>query len=174
MRGVRHDYVPKRRGNAVARSMARARRHGMLRRPMDAAIGARDVPLYAKDLMEYAAYSKYERGAKRFVSLATIHCAVAGQRLAPEAAVCRGDQAAYIAERLPRGRRRRCMRVRSLAVDRGFHSVDVMRRAGKMGVSIVMPAANLPRIKWRIREFDAGGRGAVSVHAMTSASGRTA
>ena len=44
MRGVRHDYMLKRCGNAVVHSTARARRHGMLRRPMDAAIGARDVP----------------------------------------------------------------------------------------------------------------------------------
>ena len=89
IRGVRHDYMLKRCGNAVARSMARARRHGMLRRPIDAAIDMYDIPLYAKGLMKYAVYSKYKRGTKKFVRLATIHCVVAGQRLTPGAAVVR-------------------------------------------------------------------------------------
>ena len=82
IRGVRHDFMLKRRGNVVARLMARARRYGMLRRSIDAAIDMRDIPLYAKDLMKYAVYSKYRSGTKRFVRLATIHCVVAGQRLA--------------------------------------------------------------------------------------------
>ena len=155
--------------------MARARRHGMLRRPIDAAIDMHDIPLYAKDLMKYAVYSKYERGTKRFVRLATIHCVVAGQRLPLGMAVVRrGDEAADIVERLLRGCRRRGIRVRSLAMDRGFYSVDVMLGVGKTGVSIVMPAVKISRIKECIREYDAGGRGAVSEHTMTSASSRTA
>ena len=175
IRGVRHDYMLKQCGNVAARSMARARRHGMLRRLIDAAIDTRDIPLYAKDLMKYAVYSKYERGTKRFVRLATIHCVVAGQRLTlGVAVVCRGDETADMVERLLRGCRRRGIRVRSLAMDRGFYSVDVMRRVGKMGVSIVMPAVKLSRIKECIQEYDAGERGAVSEHMMTSASGRTA
>ena len=175
IRGVRHDYMLKRCGNVVARSMARARRHGMLRRPIDAAIDMHDIPLYAKGLMKYAVYSKYERGTKKFVRLATIHCVVAGQRLTLGVAVVRrGDETADVVERLLRGCRRRGIRVRSLAVDRGFHSVAVMRRAKKMGIPIVMPAVKLPRIKECIREYDAGERGAISEHTMTSASGRTA
>ncbi len=175
IRGVRHDYMLKRCGNAVARSMARARRHGMLRRPIDAAIDMYDIPLYAKGLMKYAVYSKYERGTKKFVRLAAIRRVVAGQRLTPGAAVVRrGDETADMVERLPRGCRRRGIRVRSLAVDRGFHSVAVMRRAKKMGIPIVVPAVKLSRIKECVREYDAGERGAISEHAMTSASGRTA
>ena len=175
IRGVRHDYMLKRCGNVVARSMARARRHGMLRRPIDAAIDMHDIPLYAKGLMKYAVYSKYKRGTKKFVRLATIHCVVAGQRLTLGVAVVRrGDETADVVERLLRGCRRRGIRVRSLAVDRGFHSVAVMRRAKKMGIPIVMPAVKLPRIKECVREYDAGERGAISEHTITSASGRTA
>ena len=47
----------------------------MLRRPIDAAADTLDVPPYAKGLAKHAAYSKYERGAKRFVRPATVRCA---------------------------------------------------------------------------------------------------
>ena len=75
-------------------------------------------------------------------------------------------------ERLLRGCRRRGIRVRSLAVDtRGFIPSPSCAGPKKMGIPIVMPAVKLPRIKECIHEYDAGERGAVSEHAMTSASG---
>ena len=84
------------------------------------------------------------------------------------------DEAADAGERLLRGRRGRGVRVRSPATDRGFHSVDVIRRVNGMGMPIVMPAVKISRIKERTRESDAGGRGAASEHATASASGGTA
>ena len=73
IRGVLREYVPKRCGGMLIRAMARpaardaAASHRRRRRH------AR-LLLYAKGLAKHAAYSKYERGAKRFVRPATVRC----------------------------------------------------------------------------------------------------
>ncbi len=101
--------------------------------------------------MKYAVYSKYRSGAKRFVRLATIHCVVAGQRLAL------GGSAGGTRPPI------------WWSGCRGFHSVDIMPLVQRMNILMAIPAVKTRGIKKRVREFDAGGRNAISVHAMTSA-----
>ena len=46
IKGVRRDYVLSRCSKMMTHSMLQAHRHGMLRRPMDAAIDEHDIPSY--------------------------------------------------------------------------------------------------------------------------------
>ena len=176
IKGVRRDHMLSRCRDMVTRSMVRARRHGMLRRPVDVAIDEHDIPSYARVLgMTYAVFSKYKKGAKKFHRLATLHCVVRGHRLTLGVeAVRRGDDAAGTVRRLLWRARRRGIRMSSITVDRGFHSVDVIEAIKAMGMPLVMPAVRLARIKGAIKEYGAGERDAVSAHTMTNSAGRSA
>lgn len=75
------------------------------------------------------------------------------------AAVCRGNEAADMVERLLWGHRKRDARIHFITTDRGFRSMDVMRAAQGMNVPAAIPAVKTRRIKGCIREYDAGKRG---------------
>ena len=57
IQGVRRDYMLSRCGRMAARPMVRARRRGMLRRPVDVSIDGHGIPSYARVLgMAYAVF----------------------------------------------------------------------------------------------------------------------
>ena len=176
IKGVRRDHMLSRCSRMVTRSMLQARRHGMLRRPIDVAIDEHDIPSYAKVMnMAYAVFSRYKKGTKKFHRLATLHCVVDGHRLTLGVEVVRReDDTAGTVRRLLWRARRRGIRMSSITIDRGFHSVDVMEAIKATGIPLVMPAVRLARIKGAIKEYGAGERGAVSTHAMTNSAGRSA
>lgn len=175
IKGVRRDHMLSRCSRMVTRSMVRARRHGMLRHPVDVAIDEHDIPSYARVLgMTYAVFSRYKKGTKKFHRLATLHCTVEGHRLTLGVEVVRrGDDAAGTVQRLLWRARRRGIRMSSITIDRGFHSVDVIEAIKAMGIPLVMPAVKLARIKGAIKEYDSGERDAVSAHAITNSAGRS-
>ena len=176
IREVRYDFMLKRCRDMITRSMAKARRHGMLRHPVDVSIDYHDIPFYAKVMRKiFAVFSEYKRGTDQFNRLATLHCVVDGERLTLGVEVFRkeSDTNAIVVRRLLYRCRRRGIRMSSVTVDRGFHAVDVLEIIKNMGIPLVMPAVKLKRVKEAIIQYDAGERDAIAPHSMTSASGQT-
>ena len=176
IREVRYDFMLKRCRDMITRSMVKARRHGMLRRPVDVSIDYHDIPFYAKVMRKiFAVFSEYKRGTDQFNRLATLHCVVDGERLTLGVEVFRkeSDTNAIVVRRLLYRCRRRGILMSSVTVDRGFHAVDVLEIIKNMGIPVVMPAVKLKRVKEAIIQYDAGEREAVAPHSMTSASGQT-
>ena len=176
IKSVRRDYMLTRCRDMATRSMARARRHGMLRRPVDVSIDMHDIPFYARVLgMAYAVFSRYKRGTKRFNRLATLHCVVDGHRLTLGVEVVTREDGgnAPAVRRLLYRARRRGIRMSSITLDRGFHSVDVIEAIKAMGIRMVMPAVKLERVKEIIEKYEAGKRDAISTHTMTNDAGRS-
>ena len=176
IREVRYDFMLKRCRDKITRSMVKARRHGMLRRPVDVSIGYHDIPFYAKVMRKiFAVFSEYKRGTDQFNRLATLHCVVDGKRLTLGVEVFRkeSDTNAIVVRRLLYRCSRGGIRMSSVTVDRGFHAVDVLEIIKNMGIPVVMPAVKLKRVKEAIIQYDAGEREAIAPHSMTSASGQT-
>ena len=147
----------------------------MLRHPIDVAIDEHDIPSYAKVMnMAYAVFSRYKKGTKKFHRLATLHWIVEGHRptLGVEV-VRRGDDAAGTVQRLLWRARRRGIRMSSITIDRGFHSVDIIETIKATGIPLVMPAVKLDPVKDILKKYEAGGREAVSAHAITNGTGRS-
>ena len=177
IKSVRHDYMVRRCRNMVTRSMVRARRHGVLRHPVDVSIDMHDIPFYSRVLdMAYAVFSQYKRGTKKFNRLATLHCVVDGHRLTIGAEVATtGDGGnAPAVQRLLWRARRKGIRMSSITLDRGFHSVDVIQAVKATGIRMVMPAVKLDPVKEIIKKYDAGKREAISSHTITNSAGRSA
>ena len=167
---VRHDHMLKRCQVMVRRTVLHAKRHGMLRHPVDVAIDEHDIPFHAKCMkMSYAVFSRGKKGTIQFNRLATIYCMVNGQRLTLGVEVVRRrDDTASVVRRLL-GRCRTCgIRISSVTADRGFYSTAVMAAIREAGYPVVMPAVKHGNVKQMIRKFDAGRIGAVSAHTMSS------
>ena len=176
IRGVRYDFMLKRCRDMITRSMVKARRHGMLRHPVDVSIDYHDIPFYAKVMRKiFAVFSEYKRGTSEFNRLATLHCVVDGERLTLGVEVFKKetDTNAIVVRRLLYRCRRRGIRMSSVTVDRGFHAVDVLEIIRGMGIPVVMPAVKLKRVKEAIAKYEAGEREAIAPHSMTSDSGQT-
>ncbi len=175
IKGVRRDHMLSRCSRMVTRSMLQARRHGMLRRPIDVAIDEHDIPSHAMVMnMAYAVFSRYKKGTKKFHRLATLHCVVDGHRLTLGVEVVRrGDDTAETVQRLLWRARRRGIRMSSITIDRGFHSVDVIETIKATGIPLVMPAVKLDPVKEIIKKYKAGEREAVSAHTITNGTGRS-
>ena len=176
IREVRYDFMLKRCRDMITRSMVKARRHGMLRRPVDVSIDYHDIPFYAKVMRKiFAVFSEYKRGTDQFNRLAPCTAWVDGERLTLGVEVFRkeSDTNAIVVRRLLYRCRRRGILMSSVTVDRGFHAVDVLEIIKNMGIPVVMPAVKLKRVKEAIIQYDAGEREAVAPHSMTSASGQT-
>ncbi len=175
IKGVRRDHMLSRCSRMVTRSMLQARRHGMLRRPIDVAIDEHDIPSYAKVMnMAYAVFSRYKKGTKKFHRLATLHCVVDGHRLTLGIEVVRReDDTAETVRRLLWRARQRGIRMSSITIDRGFHSVDVIETIKATGIPLVMPAVKLDPVKDILKKYEAGEREAVSAHTITNSAGRS-
>ena len=139
IKGVRRDHMLSRCSRMVTRSMLQARRRGMLQHPIDVAIDEHDIPSHAKVMdMAYAVFSRYKKGTKKFHRLATLHCVVDGHRLTLGVEVVRrGDDTAETVRRLLWKARRRDIRMSSITIDRGFHSVDVIETIKAAGIPLV-------------------------------------
>ena len=175
IKGVRRDHMLSRCSRMVTRSMLQARRRGMLRHPIDVAIDEHDMPSYARAMnMAYAVFSRYKKGTKKFHRLATLHCVVDGHRLTLGVEVVRReDDTAGTVRRLLWRARRRGIRMSSITIDRGFHSVDVIETIKATGIPLVMPAVKLDPVKEIIAKYKAGEREAVSAHTITNGTGRS-
>ena len=158
----------------TTRSMVKARRHRMLRHPVDVSIDYHDMPFAKMMRKTFAVFSEYKRGTDEFNRLATLHCVVDGERLTL-GEVFRKDVGtnAIVVRRLLYRCRRRGIRMSSVTVDRGFHAVDVLEIIKGMGIPVVMPAVKLKRVKEAIAKYEAGEREAIAPHSMTSNSGQT-
>ena len=175
IKGVRRDHMLSRCSRMVTSSMLQARRRGMLRHPIDVSIDEHDIPSYAKVMnMAYAVFSRYKKGTKKFHRLATLHCVVEGHRLTLGVEVVRqGDDAAETVRRLLWRARRRGIRMSSITIDRGFHSVDIIETIKATGIPLVMPAVKLKPVKDILKKYEAGEREAVSAHTITNDTGRS-
>ena len=128
-------------------SGTQARRRGMLQHPIDVAIDERDIPPYAKVTdRAHAVLSRYKKDAKKFHPVAAIHCVVDGHLPTPGVEAIRRDgDAAGTARRLLRRARRRGIRMSSITIYRGFHSVDVIYVVKAAGIPLVTPAVKMAR-----------------------------
>ena len=128
-------------------SGTQARRRGMLQHPIDVAIDERDIPPYAKVTdRAHAVLSRYKKDAKKFHPVAAIHCVVDGYLPTPGVEAIRRDgDAAGTARRLLRRARRRGIRMSSITIYRGFHSVDVIYVVKAAGIPLVTPAVKMAR-----------------------------
>ena len=124
--------------------------------------------------MAYAVFSRYKKGTKKFHRLATLHWIVEGHRLTLGVEVVhQGDDAAETVRRLLWRARRRGIRMSSITVDRGFHSVDIIETIKATGIPLVMPAVKLEPVKDILKKYEVGEREAVSAHTITNSAGRS-
>ena len=114
--------------SAIRRSVLRARRMGMLRGPVHAAIDLHCMGRYDRVLSRiFTIGGKYKNGTCWFNALATIHCTVDGSRLCLRAMVAaRGqseaDRVAILLDRCES----MGVNVSLLTLDRGFYNTGVI------------------------------------------------
>ena len=122
----------------------------------------------------YAVFSRYKKGAKKFHRLATPHWMAEWHRLTPGVEVVRrGGDTAGTVRRLPWRARRRGIRMSSITLDRGFHSVDIIEAIKAAEIPLAMPAVKLDPVKDILKKYEAGEREAVSAHTTTNGTGRS-
>jgi hypothetical protein len=131
-------------------------RRGVFRRPVVAAIDLTDDPYYG-EYNRNVRRSRRDRGTNLFYTYASIHVVENGRRVTIfEIPVHQLDDHAYIAEKLINAAKARGIKIRTLLIDRGFYSVDVMNKLDEMGVRYLMPAKKNERIKRAIEEHHSG------------------
>ena len=156
--------------NMIRRTVRRARRHGMLRRPVIVAIDEHDIPFYARRMkMIYAVSSRSKKGTIWFNRMITVFCVVDGERLVLCQEVIRQkEEKAEVVRRMLAQCRLMGVSVSDVIMDRGYYSTEVMEAVREAGCTMLMPAVKLENIKKLIREHDAGGLEAVSTHAISN------
>jgi Transposase DDE domain len=128
------------------------RRRGVLGRPVIVAIDLTDDPYYG-EYNSRVRRSRRDRGTNLFYTYASIHVVENGRRITIfEVPVHQLDDHASVVERLIEHATARGIRIRTLLVDRGFYSVDVMNRLDELGVRYLMPAIKNGRIKRAIED----------------------
>ena len=167
---IREDYMLKRCQRLLRRSVVWAKRHGLLRRPIVAAIDEHDIPFHAKVMRTvWKIRNRKKKGTVTFNHIITISCVVDGQRVVLAAEVVRSkkEQAAAV-KRLLKQCRDCGIRISSVLMDRGYYSTDVMATVREAGIPMLMPAVKHETIKEAIRKFDAGELDAVSAQTISS------
>ena len=167
---IREDYMLKRCQRMLRSSVLQAKRHGMLRRPIVAAIDEHDIPFHAKVMRTaWQIRNRKKKGTVKFNRIITISCVVYGQRivLAAEVVSSKKEQAAAV-KRLLKQCRDCGIRISSVLTDRGYCATDVTATIREAGIPMLMPAVKHKNIKEIIRKFDAGELDAVSTHTIAS------
>ena len=101
--------------------------------------------------------TRRERGTNLFYTYASLHVVDDGMRVTIfEIPVHQLDDHALIVERLVKAAMARGIRIRTLLIDRGFHSVDVMSKLDELGVKYLMPAIKNERIRRAIEDHHQG------------------
>ena len=156
------------------RTVMRMKRHGMLRVPVDVAIDKHTIPRYDKiydkiyDMLNIIT-SKFKNGTYHFNCLATINCTVEGSRAFLGATLVRRmDSLSDTVSKLIDGCTKKGIRIGVLTVDREFFSTGVIGTLRSKNIQFLMPATQTKGIKKATSEFEAGKRGAVSQHVLTS------
>ena len=127
-------------------------RRGVFRKPVLAAIDLTDDPYYGK-YNNRVRRSKHERGTNLFYTYASLHVVEYGKRVTIfEIPVHQLDDHMFVIERLIKAAMARGIRIRTLLIDRGFYSVDVMNKLDELSVKYLMPAIKNNRIKKAIED----------------------
>src|SRR5487761_580445 len=129
------------------------RRKGVFRKPAIAAIDLSDDPYYG----EYNGLlrrSKRDRGTNLFYTHASFHIVEAGRRITVfTIPVYQLDDHATVCEELIRAAWARGIKIKSVLIDRGFYSVDVMNTLKRLKVEFLMPAIKNDRMKRTIEDY---------------------
>ena len=113
--------------------------------------------------------TKFKSGTYHFNCLATINCTVKGFRDFLGATIVRRmDSLQDTVSKLIDGCTKKGIRIGMLIVDREFFSTGVIGALKSKNIQFLMPATQTKGIKKAISEFEAGKRGAVSQHVLTS------
>ena len=154
----------------LRRSVVWAKRHGMLRHPIVAAIDEHDIPFHAKVMRTaWQIRNRKKKGTVKFNRIITISCVVDGQRIALAAeVVCSKKEQAAVVKRLLKQCRDCGIKISSILMDRGYYAADVIATVREAGIPMLMPAVKHKNIKEVIRKFDAGELDAVSTHTISS------
>lgn len=149
LRLIRHEHMLQRFRVMVRRSILHAKRHGMLRQPVDVAIDEHDIPLHVQIMkIIHAVFSRGKKGTIRFHRMVTIYCTVNGQCLTLGVEVMRrGESNADVVRRLLKECSRCGVRISTVTMDRGFYSTAVMHVLREAGIPFVMPAVKYDNIK---------------------------
>jgi len=134
------------------------KRRGVFRKPVIAAIDLTDDPYYG-EYNNRVRRSRRDRGTNLFYTYASLHGVENGRRVTVfEIPVHQLDDHALVVERLINAttKKARGIRIRILLIDRGFYSVDVMKKLDELGVRYLMPAIKNERIKRAIEEHHNG------------------
>jgi hypothetical protein len=132
------------------------KRRGVFRKPAIAAIDLTDDPYYG-EYNNRVRRSRRDRGTNLFYTYASLHVVENGRRVTIfEIPVHQLDDHALVVERLINATQARGIRIRILLIDRGFYSVDVMKKLDELGVRYLMPAIKNERIKRAIEEHHNG------------------
>src|SRR5438128_1042463 len=130
------------------------KRRGVFRKSVVAAIDLTDDPYYG-EYNNRVRRSRRDRGTNLFYTYASLHGVENGRRVTVvEIPVHQLDDHALVVERLINATttKARGIRIRILLIDRGFYSVDVMKKLDELGVRYLMPAIKNERIKRAIEE----------------------
>lgn len=119
--------------------LVKAWRSGLLQGPVNIAIDFTDEPWYGKD-PPFIVRSEADRGTTRFIRFAHLSVVEPGRRLVVASVpVDRNSEKAEWVRMLLRGAQRQ-VRIRRVYMDRGFHSIPVVRLLNRMGLRFLMPA----------------------------------
>jgi hypothetical protein len=139
--------------DAIIEEMKRRR---VFKKPAIAAIDLTDDPYYG-EYNNRVRRSRRDRGTNLFYTYASLHVVEHGRRVTVfEIPVHQLDDHALVVGRLINAAKERGIRIRILLIDRGFYSVDVMRKLDEMGVRYLMPAIKNERVKRAIEEHHKG------------------
>ena len=134
------------------------------------AIDKHAIPRYDKTYnMLNIITTKFKSGTYHFNCLATINCTVESSRAFLGATLVRRmDSLQDTVSKLIDGCTKKGIRIGMLTVDREFFSTGVIGALRSKNIQFLMPATKTKGIKKATNEFEAGKRGAVSQHVLTS------
>ena len=166
---IREDYMLKRCQRMLRSSVLQAKRHGMLRRPIVAAIDEHDIPFHAKVMRTaWQIRNRKKKGTVKFNRIITISCVVDGQRIVLAAeVVCSKEKQAAAVKRLLKQCRDCGIRISSVLMDRRYYATDVTATIREAGIRMLMPAVKHKNIKEVISLMPENWN-AVSTHTISS------
>ena len=171
----RYAYLLPRCRRMITRTVRRMKKHGMLNLPVDVAIDKHLIGRFDKHPnMINTIFSKFKNGTFCFNGLATINCTLKGTRACLGAVIVkRIDSLEDIVCRLVDECTRNGVRIRILAMDREFFTVNVINVLKSLNIWYITPAKRTKGVKTAIKEFKAGKRDAISSHFITSGYDKT-
>lgn len=166
---VPEHEVKEKASSAIQSTLEQARKYGIFKTPVTAAIDKHKVPRYDQRLEPFLTRGKHDRGTTVFETYITLQSADDGRR-----AQIACEHAGFFAEnpdlveKLVKGARDKGVRLRLVLLDREFFSTPVITRLNRLQQTFIMPCKKTAGIKKAILEYASGNRQYVSRYTMKS------